>query len=76
MPCYFLQIISCIIVFLYAHLSVFSCKDVIRVTHRDSTSDLVRKGRIIERNVLVNALQAHLEDRIIAYKNKCVVFNE
>ncbi len=47
-----------------------------RATHRDSVSDLVRKGRIIERNVLVNALQAHLDDRIISYENKCIVFNE
>ena len=53
-----------------------SFQDVIRVTHRDSISDLVRKGRIIERNVLVNAIQAHVDDRVISYKNKCVVFNE
>lgn len=51
-------------------------KDVIQVNHRDNSSDLVRKGRIIERSVLVDAVQAHLEDRIIPYKNKCVVFGE
>ena len=51
-------------------------KDVIQVTHRDDIPDLLRKGRIIERNVLVNALQAHLEDRIISYDNKCIVFGD
>jgi formyltetrahydrofolate deformylase len=49
---------------------------VIRVSHRDAPSDLRRKGRIIERDVLVHALQAHLDDRIITYHNKCVVFGD
>jgi formyltetrahydrofolate deformylase len=51
-------------------------QDVISVSHVDDPKDLVRKGRIIERNVLMNAIEAHLADRIIAHKNKCVVFNE
>jgi len=51
-------------------------QDVIHVSHRDDPSDLIRKGRIVERNVLVNALQAHLEDRIIQYNNRCIVFGE
>jgi len=45
-------------------------QDVIHVTHRDDPSDHIRKGRIVERNVLVNALQAHLEHRIIQYNNR------
>lgn len=51
-------------------------QDVIRVSHVHGPDDLVRKGKIIERNVLMNAIDAHLADRIIAHKNKCVVFNE
>lgn len=51
-------------------------QDVIRVSHRDSVKDLVRKGRIIERNVLWNALEAHLDNRVISHGNKCVVFSE
>lgn len=50
-------------------------QDIIRISHRDSISDLVRKGRTLEKNVLVHAVKAHLEDRIIVYKNKCVVFD-
>lgn len=49
-------------------------QDVISVSHRDEVNDFIRKGRILERNVLVQALQAHLDDRIIVYNNKCVVF--
>jgi formyltetrahydrofolate deformylase len=49
---------------------------VMPVTHRDTPSDLRRKGRIIERDVLVHALQAHLDDRVITYNNKCVVFGD
>jgi formyltetrahydrofolate deformylase len=47
---------------------------VIPVTHRDEVHGLIRKGRLLERKVLVKALQAHLDDRVIVYDNKCVVF--
>ena len=46
-----------------------------RVSHRDAVEDLVRKGRDLERVVLAHALRCHLEDRIIAYGNKTVVFD-
>lgn len=49
-------------------------QDVVRVTHRDSPADLVRKGRDVERNVLSRAVRAHLEDRILVFENKTVVF--
>ena len=51
-------------------------QDVISVTHRDGINGLIRKGRILERNVLVRAIQAHLDDRVILHKNKCVVFGD
>ncbi len=50
-------------------------QDVIRVSHRDSVSDLVRKGRDVERNVLARAVRAHLERRVLEYDNKTVVFD-
>lgn len=50
-------------------------QDVAHTTHRDSVSDLVRKGRDIERVVLSSAVRAHLEDRILVYGNKTVVFS-
>jgi formyltetrahydrofolate deformylase len=49
-------------------------QDVIRASHRDSIDDLVRKGRDVERGVLARAVRWHLEDRILVYDNKTVVF--
>jgi formyltetrahydrofolate deformylase len=49
-------------------------QDVVRATHRDSIDDLVRKGRDLERTVLARAVRWHLEDRILVYQNKTVVF--
>jgi len=49
-------------------------QDVIRAYHRDSLEDLVRKGRDVEKNVLARAVRWHLEDRILVYGNKTVVF--
>jgi formyltetrahydrofolate deformylase len=51
-------------------------QDVINVSHRDEVNDMLRKGRILERNVLLKALEAHLDDRVIVYKNRCVVFGD
>jgi formyltetrahydrofolate deformylase len=50
-------------------------QDVIRASHRDSVADLVRKGRDVERNVLARAVRWHLDDRVLVYGNKTVVFD-
>jgi len=50
-------------------------QDVIRASHRDSVQDLVRKGRDVERAVLARAVRWHLEDRVLVYENKTVVFD-
>eukprot|EP00979_Chaetoceros_neogracilis_P009121 scaffold2062_cov273-Chaetoceros_neogracile.AAC.36 len=49
-------------------------QDITRISHRDTVNDLIAKGRLLEKNVLVTAVKAHLEDRIIVFNNKCVVF--
>ena len=49
-------------------------QDVVRVSHRDSVPDLVRKGRDLEKVVLARAVLAHLESRVLVYGNKTVVF--
>lgn len=49
-------------------------QDVTRVSHRDDVTDLLRKGRDLERMVLASAVRSHLEDRILVYGNKTVVF--
>ncbi len=50
-------------------------QDVVRVTHRHDVDDLVRKGRDLEKLVLAQALRWHLENRILIYGNKTVVFD-
>lgn len=49
-------------------------QDVIRVDHGDTTADMVRRGRDIERLVLSRGLRWHLEDRVLMHGNKTVVF--
>lgn len=50
-------------------------QDVARVTHRHSVADLVRKGRDLEKLVLAQAVRWHLENRVLVYGNKTVVFD-
>jgi formyltetrahydrofolate deformylase len=50
-------------------------QSVERVSHRDAVEDLERMGRDLERMVLAHAVRCYLEDRIIAYGNKTVVFD-
>ena len=50
-------------------------QDVVRVSHRQTVEQLKEQGQDIERNVLARAVKWHLEDRIIVYGNKTVVFN-
>jgi formyltetrahydrofolate deformylase len=45
-----------------------------RVSHRHTVEDLKDLGRDLERQVLARAVRWHLEDRIIPYKNKTIVF--
>lgn len=49
-------------------------QDVVRVSHRDSVEDLVRKGRDLEKIVLSRAVRVHVENRVLVYGNKTVVF--
>ena len=49
-------------------------QDVVRVSHRDTVEDLIRKGRDLEKVVLSRAVRWHVENRIILYGNKTVVF--
>ncbi|MEY2931300.1 MAG: hypothetical protein RL033_2049 [Pseudomonadota bacterium] len=49
-------------------------QDVARCSHRDSVSELTRKGRDLERLVLARAVRWHLEDRVVIQGNHTVVF--
>jgi formyltetrahydrofolate deformylase len=50
-------------------------QDVVRVTHRHSVDDLIRKGRDLEKLVLAQAVRWHLENRVLVYGHKTVVFD-
>jgi formyltetrahydrofolate deformylase len=49
-------------------------QDVVRISHRDSVDDLIQKGRDLEKVVLSRAVRWHLENRVLLYGNKTVVF--
>ena len=50
-------------------------QDVMRISHRDRVSDLVEKGRDLERVVLSRAVKWHVDHRILRYGDKTVVFD-
>ena len=49
-------------------------QDVVRVSHRDEVEDLIRKGKDLERVVLARAVRFHLQNRVLVYGNRTVVF--
>lgn len=50
-------------------------QDVVRISHKDSVEDLVNKGKDLEKIVLSRAVQKHIDRKVLAYKNKTVIFN-
>jgi len=49
-------------------------QDIIRISHKDSVKDLVRKGRDLEKLVLARALHFHFEHRVLARGRKTIIF--
>lgn len=49
-------------------------QDIMRVNHRDSAEDLVRKGKDVEKLVLSRAVRYHLQRQVLVYNNKTVIF--
>jgi formyltetrahydrofolate deformylase len=50
-------------------------QDVVRISHRDTLDDLIQKGRDLERSVLSRAVRWHVENRILLYGKKTVIFD-
>ena len=48
---------------------------VTRITHRDNLEGLVEKGRDLEKVVLSRAVRWHIENRILLYANKTIIFD-
>lgn len=49
-------------------------QDIIRISHKDTIKDLIRKGRDLERRILVQALMYHMEHRILVHGKKTIIF--
>lgn len=49
-------------------------QDVVRISHRDTVADLIRKGKDLERIVLARGVRLHLQHRVLVYGNRTVVF--
>ena len=49
-------------------------QDVCPITHRDSISDMKRKGRDIEKIVLAKAIWSHINHNVMVYKNRTIIF--
>ena len=47
----------------------------VHVSHRDEVSDLIRKGRDIERIALARAVRLHLNHQVFVYNSKTAVFD-
>ena len=50
-------------------------QDVVRIRHNDSIQDLKRKGQDNEKIVLSRAIRHHLQNEVLVYKNRCIVFD-
>ena len=50
-------------------------QDVVKISHKDSVSDLVRKGKDLEKIVLSRAIYTHLQRKALVYGNRTVVFD-
>lgn len=50
-------------------------QDVVRISHKDTIEDLINKGKDLEKIVLSHAVQKHIDHKILAFKNKTVIFN-
>lgn len=49
-------------------------QDIIRVSHRETIQDFIRKGKDLEKIVLSRAIWYHLQTKILVYNNKTVIF--
>jgi len=49
-------------------------QDIVRITHKDTIQDLINKGKDLEKIVLSRAVRKHIERKVLAYKNKTVIF--
>lgn len=49
-------------------------QDIIRISHKDTLQNLIRKGKDLEKIVLARAIWYHFQHKILVYNNKTVIF--
>ena len=49
-------------------------QDITRISHKDSVENLVHKGRDLEKIVLSQAVEKHIQRKILTYHNRTIVF--
>ena len=50
-------------------------QNVVRVSHAHSIKNLIAKGRDLEKIVLATAIKHHIDQKVLVYSNKTVVFS-
>ena len=50
-------------------------QDVVRVTHKDTVKTFIHKGQDLEKIVLSRAVEKHIDRKVLAFKNRTVVFS-
>ncbi len=50
-------------------------QDIVRITHKDTVEDLIKKGRDLEKIVLSRAVEKHIQRKILTFGNKTIVFS-
>ena len=50
-------------------------QDITRISHIDTIENLLKKGRDLEKIVLSRSVEKHIQRKILAYKNKTIIFN-
>lgn len=50
-------------------------QDIARISHKNTVEDLIRKGKDLEKIVLSRAVEKHIARKILAYKNKTIIFS-
>ncbi|MDD5568073.1 MAG: formyltetrahydrofolate deformylase [Candidatus Omnitrophica bacterium] len=49
-------------------------QEVVNVSHRDGLTDLIRKGKNLEKKALIDAIRSYIDYRVIKHNNKTIVF--
>ncbi|MAZ28789.1 MAG: formyltetrahydrofolate deformylase [Cytophagaceae bacterium] len=50
-------------------------QEIVRVSHVHTVRDFIEKGRDLEKMVLARAIRAHIENKVLVYGNKTVIFS-